>query len=103
MRAQSVAAAYFAVRSASPVVADLRATAQLAAALGCVWSGRVEWMCGVDVWSGCVEWMCGMIRQVQVGVRTRSGLIENVVVPLKSLWLYMVVVANLAPAVFAQS
>lgn len=33
MRAQSVAAAYFAVRSASPVVADLRATAQLAAAL----------------------------------------------------------------------
>ena len=63
----------------------------------------MEWTRGVDVWSGCVERVCGMIRQVQVGVRTRSGLIENVVVPLKSLWLYMVVVANLAPAVFAQS
>ena len=50
MRAQSVAAAYFAVRSASPVVADLRATAQLAAALGCV-----GWMGGVDAWT--VEWM----------------------------------------------
>lgn len=63
MRAQSVAAAYFAVRSASPVVADLRATAQLAAALGCV-----GWMGGVDAWSGCVQWMCG--------VRVWSGCVE---------------------------